>query len=106
MKAKKIKIKKTINDIAHDAISEMTEIIDNMRKDDHVNNINDQYSYKVTLSSDNEYIAICAEFPSLSWVDKSKNLALNGIHKLVSDVVKDLKRQKEPVPIPLKKRFD
>lgn len=66
--------------------------------------MNDQYTYRVIWSEeDREYVGLCAEFPSLSCLDKSENAALNGIRQLVSDVVVDLKLQHEPIPIPLKK---
>jgi len=36
---------------------------------------NDQYTYRVTWSpDDDEYIALCAEFPSLSWLDQTPEL--------------------------------
>ena len=33
---------------------------------------NDHYTYRVTWSvADNEYVGLCAEFPSLSWLAKT-----------------------------------
>lgn len=65
----------------------------------------DRYTYRVTWSEeDSEYVGLCVEFPSLSWLDKSQEKALAGIRTLVSDTVADLKRSKEPVPEPLSTR--
>lgn len=60
---------------------------------------NDHYTYRVTWSEeDSEYVGLCAEFPSLSWLDASPELALAGIRALVADVVRDLRRGGEPIP--------
>ena len=65
----------------------------------------DRYTYRVTWSEeDREYVGLCAEFPSLSWLDKSQEKALHGIRKVVAETVTDLKRAKEPVPEPLSAR--
>jgi len=65
----------------------------------------DRYTYRVTWSEeDQEYVGLCAEFPSLSWLDKSQEKALVGIRKLVADTVADLMRSKEPVPQPISMR--
>ena len=63
---------------------------------------NDRYTYRVTWSEDdNEYVGLCAEFPSLSWLAKKPEVALKGIRKLVRDVVKDMEREGEAVPDPI-----
>ncbi len=63
---------------------------------------NDHYTYRVTWSEeDNEYVGLCAEFPSLSWLAKTQEAALKGIRNVVADVIKDMKRNKEEVPQPL-----
>src|SRR5512136_690399 len=60
---------------------------------------NDRYTYRVTWSEDDsEYVGLCAEFPSLSWLAKKPEIALKGIRKLVEDVVKDMRKQGEDVP--------
>lgn len=65
----------------------------------------DRYTYRVTWSEeDREYVGLCAEFPSLSWLEKSQEKALLGIRKIVAETVTDLKRTKEPVPEPLSAR--
>ena len=57
------------------------------------------YTYRVTWSpEDNEHVALCAEFPSLSWLAKSPESALKGIQKLVADVVADMLASGEAVP--------
>lgn len=63
----------------------------------------DKYSYRVTWSdNDGEFVGLCAEFPSLSWLSKSQDAAFKGIRKLVADVLKDMTQQKEhPVPEPI-----
>jgi predicted HicB family RNase H-like nuclease len=63
---------------------------------------NDRYTYRVTWSEDdNEYVGLCAEFPSLSWLSDTPEAALKGIRKLVSDVVADMKANNEVVPEPI-----
>ena len=60
------------------------------------------YSYRVTWSTeDGEHVALCAEFPSLSWLAKTPEAALKGIQKVVADVVTDLQASGEAVPEPL-----
>ena len=63
---------------------------------------NDHYTYRVTWSEeDNEYIGLCAEFPSLSWLAKTQEAALKGIRNVVADVIKDMKKSGEDIPQPL-----
>ena len=51
------------------------------------------YTYSVTWSpADNEHLALCTEFPSLSWLAKTPEAALKGIQKVVADVVADMAR--------------
>ena len=60
---------------------------------------NDHYTYRVTWSEeDSEYVGLCAEFPSLSWLARSPETALRGIRRVVADVVEDMKKRGEPVP--------
>ena len=67
--------------------------------------INDLYTYRVTWSQENgEYLGLCIEFPSLSWLAPTPGGALKGIRQLVSEVVMDLKESGEPVPEPLASR--
>lgn len=63
---------------------------------------NDRYTYRVTWSEeDNEYVGLCAEFPSLSWLASTPEAALRGIRKVVGDVVADLEAKGELVPEPI-----
>ena len=60
---------------------------------------NDRYIYRVTWSEqDNEYVGLCIEFPSLSWLAETPELSLKGIRKVVADVVRDMQENNEPVP--------
>jgi predicted HicB family RNase H-like nuclease len=63
---------------------------------------NDHYTYRVTWSEeDGEYVGLCAEFPSLSWLASEPEAALQGIRQVVADIVADLQASSEPVPEPL-----
>ena len=63
---------------------------------------NDRYTYRVTWSEDdNEYVGLCVEFPSLSWLAGNPEAALKGIRKVVADVVKDMRDNSENVPEPI-----
>jgi len=62
---------------------------------------NDHYTYRVTWSAeDNEYVGLCAEFPSLSWLAKEPEAALKGIRDLLADVVNDMAENQEEIPEP------
>ena len=63
---------------------------------------NDRYTYRVTWSEDDtEYVGLCAEFPSLSWLAATPEAALKGVRKMVADVVQDMRANKEVVPEPI-----
>jgi predicted HicB family RNase H-like nuclease len=63
---------------------------------------NDRYSYRVMWSEeDGEYVGLCAEFASLSWLASSPETALEGIRRVVAEVVADLEASGEPVPEPI-----
>jgi predicted HicB family RNase H-like nuclease len=63
---------------------------------------NDYYTYHVTWSvEDNEYIGLCSEFPSLSWLAGTQDDALLGIRQVVADVVMDMQANNEEIPEPL-----
>lgn len=63
------------------------------------------YTYRVTWSpEDNEYVALCAEFPSLSYLSEDQTEALNKMIELVESVVEDLKDSGEKIPVPLADR--
>jgi predicted HicB family RNase H-like nuclease len=67
----------------------------------------DHYTYRVSWSpEDNEYVGLCAEYPSLSWLAGTPEGALAGIRQVVAEVVADLRASGEPVPEPLaEKRY-
>jgi predicted HicB family RNase H-like nuclease len=63
------------------------------------------YTYRVTWSVDDaEYVATCAEFPSLSWLAPSQLEALQGIQELLGEVVADMAAAGERVPEPFAER--
>lgn len=63
---------------------------------------NDRYTYRVTWSEeDGEYVGLCVEFPSLSWLANSQEEALQGIRNVVAEVVSDMQSTNEPVPEPI-----
>lgn len=65
----------------------------------------DRYTYRVSWSQeDGEFVATCAEFPSLSHLAPDRIAALQGIGALVEDVVADLHASGEPVPEPFSER--
>lgn len=63
---------------------------------------NDRYTYRVTWSEeDKEYVGLCAEFPSLSWLTDTQEGALRGINNVVAEVIADMESNGETVPEPL-----
>lgn len=63
------------------------------------------YTYRVAWSvEDEEFVATCLEFPSLSWLASSQFEALGGLEDLIAEAVKDMQAQGEPVPAPLAER--
>lgn len=63
---------------------------------------NDHYTYRVTWSEeDKEYIGLCAEFQSLSWLALTPEAALEGIRNVVAEAVTDMKENGEPIPEPI-----
>jgi len=41
------------------------------------------------IKDNEEYVGLCDAFPSLSWVAKTKEGAMNGILKVVAEVIED-----------------
>ena len=65
-------------------------------------NFIDRYTYRVTWSEeDQEYVGLCAELNSLSWLEKTPEKALAGIRKLVKDCIHDMEASGEAVPEPI-----
>jgi predicted HicB family RNase H-like nuclease len=59
------------------------------------------YTYRITWSEDDgEFVALCAEFPSLSFLAPDQTAALKGLTKLVKHVVEDMIASGEPIPTP------
>jgi predicted HicB family RNase H-like nuclease len=67
----------------------------------------DHYTYRVTWSpEDEEFLALCAEFASLSWLASTPASALAGIRKVVAESVADMISNGEVPPAPLaEKRY-
>jgi predicted HicB family RNase H-like nuclease len=65
----------------------------------------DHYTYRVSWSpEDDECVATCAEFPSLSWLDKDPVEALVGVKQLVRDAIEDMRANGEQIPEPIAER--
>ena len=65
----------------------------------------DRYTYQVTWSSeDDEYVGLCAEFPSLSWLAATPDEAFSGIRQLVTDCIADMHSMGETPPEPIADR--
>jgi len=65
----------------------------------------ERYTYRVLWSDeDQEFVGLCAEFPSLSWLEPSQTAALAGIVRLVSEVIADMRRAKAAPPVPVASR--
>ena len=61
-----------------------------------------KYTYRVLWSEeDQEFVGLCAEFPSLSWLESSQEEALRGIVALVKNTLADLESSGEKIPMPL-----
>ncbi len=65
----------------------------------------DHYAYRVIWSAeDEEFVGLCSEFPSLSWLEESPDEAFSGIRKLVAEVLVDMKESGEHPPVPIADR--
>lgn len=64
---------------------------------------NDHYSYRIIWSQeDNEYVGLCNEFPSLSWLASTPEEALAGIRNIIRETIDDMRRNGEQLPEPMK----
>ncbi len=62
-------------------------------------NEKDKYAYRVLWSEeDQEYVGLCSEFPSLSWLGSTQEKALKGIKKLVNESILDMEENGEEIP--------
>jgi len=57
----------------------------------------EKYTYRVTWSEeDEEFVGLCSEFPSLSWLAGTSEETLKGIHSAVKQCLEDsLKTEKK-----------
>ena len=63
------------------------------------------YLYRVHWSEeDGEFVGLCAEFPSLSWLAPDQSEALRGIVQAVADASNDMREQGETLPEPISAR--
>ena len=76
----------------------MTSETNNQKPD-----VADRYIYRVARSpeAEGEYMGLCSEFPSLSWMAGTIDEARSGIKELVREVVADLRHLKQRPPVPL-----
>jgi predicted HicB family RNase H-like nuclease len=62
----------------------------------------DKFTYRVMWSEeDQEYVGLCTEFPGLSWLKPNPEAALKGMRALVKSTVRDMVKNKEPIPEPI-----
>jgi len=62
----------------------------------------DRYTYRITWSEDDqEFVGLCIEFPSLSWLARSPESALEGIRRVVNRAVQDMEGNGEVPPAPI-----
>jgi predicted RNase H-like HicB family nuclease len=60
---------------------------------------NDRYTYRATWSEeDEEYVGLCAEFQSLSWLAQTPEEALTGIRAVVAEASEDMQHSGERLP--------
>lgn len=58
-----------------------------------------RYSFSVTWSAqDGEFIGLCTEFPSLSWLDPDPDKACSGIERLVFETLQEMNSTGEIIP--------
>ncbi len=59
----------------------------------------EHYTYRIIWSAeDEEFVGLCAEYPSLSYLADNHYQALEGITNLVKDVVADMETNGEKIP--------
>ena len=67
--------------------------------------MSNHYTFRVIWSvADGEYVGLCSEFPSLSWLEPTPEEAFSGIRQLVKQVVGDMLTTGEDIPIPFADR--
>ena len=64
-----------------------------------MNRMVDFYTCRVTWSEeDQEFVGLCAEYPSLSWLAQKPETALRGIRKIVAETLMDMQQTGEKIP--------
>jgi predicted HicB family RNase H-like nuclease len=67
-----------------------------------ISNCSDHYAFRIEWSKeDNEYVGLCTELPSVSWLAPTREGALQGIKKVVCEILADMKKHGEVPPVPL-----
>ena len=62
----------------------------------------EHYSYRIFWSDeDQEFVGLCAEFPSLSYLSEQQKAALEGITTLVKNIIQDMEANGEKIPEPI-----
>ena len=65
----------------------------------------DHYAYRVIWSAeDGEFVGLCAEFPSLSWLESTPEEAFSGIRRIVVEVLEDMLEDGKSPPEPIADR--
>ena len=65
----------------------------------------DKYAYRVLWSEeDGEFVGLCTELPSLSWLFAYREDALKGIVRVVKQTLKEMSEAGESPPMPLTDR--
>jgi predicted HicB family RNase H-like nuclease len=65
----------------------------------------DHYAYRVIWSAeDEEFVGLCSEFPSLSWLEPTPEEAFSGIRRLAAEVIEDMLENGETPPHPIADR--
>jgi hypothetical protein len=55
----------------------------------------------VWSEEDQEHVGLCDEFPSLSWLEPTREAALAGIRQLVADSLDEMIKDGDPLPTPI-----
>ena len=64
-----------------------------------------RYTYRIVWSDeDQEFVGLCTEFPSLSWLHATMEGALKGIVEMVAEVLADMESAGEDIPQPISAR--
>jgi len=64
-----------------------------------------KYTYRVTWSEeDEEFVGLCLEFPSLSWLASTPEKALKGIGLVVKTCIENMAQNNEDIPLAISSR--